>query len=54
MENNQPPPTYQEIHSHIIFDVKMEDFRRKTRFVAGGHIADTPHEITYASVVLRE
>jgi hypothetical protein len=48
------PPTYQEICCHMIFDVKMEDFRRKARFVAGGHTTDTPHAMTYASVVSRE
>jgi hypothetical protein len=48
------PPTYQEIRCHMIFDVKMEDFRRKARFVAGGHTTDTPHTMTYASVVSRE
>jgi hypothetical protein len=48
------PPTYQEIHCHMIFDVKMEDFRRKARFVAGGNTTDTPHAMTYASVVSRE
>jgi hypothetical protein len=31
------PPTYQDIRCHMIFDAKMEDFRRKARFVAGGH-----------------
>jgi hypothetical protein len=54
MEKNQPPPTYQEICCHIIFDVKMKDFRRNVRFVACGHTTDTPHAITYASVVSRE
>jgi hypothetical protein len=48
------PPAYQEIRCHMIFDVKMEDFRRKARFVAGGHTTDTPHAMTYASVVSRE
>jgi hypothetical protein len=48
------PPTYQEIRCHMIFDVKMEDFRRNARFVAGGHTTDTPHAMTYASVVSRE
>jgi hypothetical protein len=48
------PPTYQEIRCHMIFDVKMEDFRLKARFVAGGHTTDTPHAMTYASVVSRE
>jgi hypothetical protein len=48
------PPTYQEIHCHMIFDVKMEDFRRNARIVAGGQTTETPHEMTYASVVSRE
>jgi hypothetical protein len=48
------PPTYQEIHCHMIFDVKMEDFHRKARFVASGHTTDTRHTITYESVVSRE
>jgi hypothetical protein len=30
------PPTYQETRCHMIFDVKMEDFRQKARFLAGG------------------
>jgi hypothetical protein len=45
------PPTYQEIRCHIIFDVKMEDFYRKARFVAREHTPDAPHVMTYASVV---
>ena len=38
----------------MIFDVKMEDFRRKSRLVAGGHMTDTPAAIMYANVVSRE
>jgi hypothetical protein len=38
----------------MIFDVKMDDFRHKERFVAGGHTTDTPHSITYAIVMSRE
>jgi hypothetical protein len=38
----------------MIFDVKMEDFRRKARFVAGEHSTDAPQLMTYASVVSRE
>jgi hypothetical protein len=48
------PPTYQEIRCHIIFDVKMEEFRRTARFVARGHTTDAPHLMTYASVLSRE
>jgi hypothetical protein len=35
----------------MIFDVKMEDFCRKARFVAVEHTTDTPHAMTYAIVV---
>jgi hypothetical protein len=38
----------------MIFDVKMEDFHRKARFVAGGHTTYIPHTMTYSSVVSRE
>jgi hypothetical protein len=38
----------------MLFDVKMEDFRLKARFVAGGHTTYPPHAMTYASVVSRE
>jgi hypothetical protein len=48
------PPTYQEIQCHMVWDVKMEDFRRKERFVAGRHMTETPALNTYASVVSRE
>ena len=44
---------YQEIKCHVIFDVKM-DFTRKARFVAGGHLTQTPEAITYSSVVSRD
>jgi hypothetical protein len=48
------PPTFKDIRCHMIFDVKMEDFKRNARFVAGGHTTDTPHAMAYASVVSRE
>ena len=39
----------------MIFDVKMgENFRRKARFVAGGHTTETPTSLTYSSVVSRD
>jgi hypothetical protein len=44
---------YQEIKCHVIFDVKM-DFTRKARFVAGGHMTETPESMTYSSVVSRD
>lgn len=48
------PIGYQKIRCHLIFDIKQEDFRRKARLVAGGHVTEAPATITYASVVSRE
>eukprot|EP00984_Skeletonema_dohrnii_P018105 scaffold8364_cov75-Skeletonema_dohrnii-CCMP3373.AAC.1 len=44
---------FTEISCRIIFDVKM-NFDRKARFVAGGHMTDTPPCMTYSSVVSRD
>ena len=49
-----PPPGYQFMECHMIFDVKMENFRRKARLVAGGHMVSVSNVPTYASVVSRE
>ena len=49
------PPGYQKIDCHLIFDVNMgENFRRKACMVAGGHVTDVPHSLTYSSVVSRD
>ena len=48
------PVGYERIGCHLIFDVKMEDFRFKARMVANGNETDTPAVLTYASVVSRE
>ena len=54
-EEKDIPPGYQKINCHMIFDIKMgENFRRKARFVAGGHTTDCPPEITYSSMVSRD
>ena len=38
----------------MIFDVKMEDFRRKERSVAAGNVTEPPSTMAYASAVSRE
>ena len=38
----------------MIFDIKMENFRRKARLVSGGHMTTAPADVNYASVVSRE
>ena len=49
------PVGYQEVKCHMIFDTKMgENFRRKARFVAGGHTTEVPSLLTYASLVSRD
>ncbi len=53
-DGGSAPIGYQKIPCHTIFDIKMEDFRQKTRLVAGGHLTEAPATITYASVVSRE
>ena len=53
-DGGKVPIGYQQINCHWIFDVKMENFRRKARLVAGGHMTKPPANITYASVVGRE
>jgi hypothetical protein len=45
------PPRYQKIDCHVLFDIKNDNFQRKSRMVAGGHMTVTPPMMTYASVV---
>lgn len=46
---------YQCIKCHIVWDVKLgENFRRKARLVAGGHLTEIPTSQTYSSVVSRD
>ena len=35
----------------MIFDLKMKDFRRKARFVTGGHMTKAPAAVIYTSVI---
>ena len=44
---------FQGITCDMIFDVKM-DLTRKSRFVAGGRLTETPASITYSGVVSRD
>ena len=38
----------------MIFDIKMEDFRRKAQLVASGHMTEALSTMTYAGFVSRE
>ena len=46
----KPPPEYQKIPYHIVFDVKF-DLRRKARLVAGGNWTNPDKEDLYSGVV---
>ena len=38
----------------MVFDIKMDDFHRKTHLMAGVHMTHTPIVITYSSVDTRD
>ena len=42
---------YQRVNFHMVFNVKMEDYKRKYRLVAGGHVTEPPDNIAYARLV---
>jgi hypothetical protein len=52
-EGAQEPRMSKRIPFHMIFDIKI-DFTRKARFVAVGHMTDTPVNLTYSSVMARD
>ena len=52
-DGEMAPRDHQFVKCHMIFDIKMENFRRKARLVAGGHMTTAPAAVTYAGVVLR-
>jgi hypothetical protein len=51
LDGQSAPIGYQKIPCHMIFDIKMDNFRHKARLVAGGHMTKAPATITYASIV---
>ena len=57
-EGGMAPRDYQFVSlsnvTYVVCDVKIEEFRRKARLVAGGHMTTSPAVITYATVVARE
>jgi hypothetical protein len=48
------PLDYKWIKCYMIFDIKIEDFQRKARMVAGRHMTGASTIMTYASVVTHE
>ena len=52
-DGEMAPRDHQFVKCHMIFDIKMENFRRKERLVAGGNMTTAPSAVNIASVVLR-
>ena len=53
-DRQNPPLGHSYMDCHMIFDIKLDGFRRKARLVAGGHMVETPPIMTYTSVVPRD
>ena len=54
-KGGQTPPGYKYMQCHIIFEIKLDGFRRKARLVgASCMVKYTPAVVTYTSVVSRE
>ena len=53
-DGKKPPNGFQDVNCHMVFDIKIKDFQRKTCLVAGGHMTITLDTIIYSSVVRRE
>ena len=51
--NDTVPIRYTKVPLRMIFDLKL-DFTHKARLVTGGHMTNTPTELTYSSVVSRD
>ena len=55
VDSDMIPPGYTEVtKNHLIFDIDVEDLRRKTRYFAAGNTIDSNVSLTYASVVSQE
>ena len=48
------PKGHQFVRCHMVFNIKMEDFRCKARLLAGGPMTKVPATIIYVSVMSRE
>ena len=53
-DGKKPPKSHQCVQCHMLFNIKMEDFRCKARLVAGGHVRKAPATITYKCCLKRD
>ena len=50
-DGQSAPIGYQKIPCHMVFDIKIEDFRQKARLVTGDHKTEAPTTMMYATIV---
>ena len=48
------PHAYKFMQCHMIFDIKINNFKRKARYVSEGPLTEPPYYITYARFFSRE
>ena len=53
-EGEEPPPRYQYMKCHLLFDIKLDGVWCKAHLVARGHMTEILAALTYASVVSRD
>ena len=53
-DGKKPTNGFQYTNCHTVFEIKMQDFQRKSCLMAGGHITNTLDTKTQFSVVTRE
>ena len=49
-EGEEPPPRYQYMECHLVFDIKLDGFQRKAPLVSGDHMTETPVVLTYCCI----
>ena len=54
LDGKSVPIGHQFVRYHMVFNVKMEDFRHYARLVAGGHMTGALATFMYASIVSRK
>ena len=53
-EGEEPPPGYQYMECHLVFDIKLDGFECKACLIARGHMTETLAVLTYSSVESRD
>ena len=50
-DGEEVPVGHQYMNCHMVFDLKIDGFKRNVHLVAGGHMTDAPPVMTYTSIV---